>query len=695
MSLYELRGSRQKHPYLSGNFAPLHETCSETPCSYVGSIPEALFGGEYIRNGGNPVSNNDLGRDAHWFDGDGMLAGVIFKKNEKEGYITPHFVNQYILTDVYLSTVAHPSLKTPILPSITTLVNPISTLVYIIFRIFRALFLVFISHLLGSQVAIKRISVANTSIIYHDGRALATCESGPPIRIQLPGLETVGWYDGRLAQGEPKIANDAGTGDNPAPFGGSGVLSFLREFTTGHPKVDPDTGEMILFHCTFIPPYVHYSIIPSTRKPSHDMSPPRRLLNSPIPGMSGAKMMHDFGVSKTHTIIMDLPLSLNPFNLLKNQPVVSYDPSKPARFGIFPRQDTSQARWFETTACCIFHTANAWDTLDAQGDVTAVNLLACRLTSASLVFSAGNIAAPQAMDSTYKDERKPISFFATYDYDEVLTDLPVSNRTDLDLESERKPLLPKTSSNCRATLNPDDEEQCRLYYYTFSLTTPTPTITRQYALSAIPFEFPTLNPAREMGDARFIYGCSTSTSSFGAALGRATKIDVLVKMDVHALIREGGKRSPRSVTGCVDNRTITEIAESSDLDDAIKCFKMPEGWYAQEARFVPRNLGSLDSDEDDGFLLFYAFDEGQLDEEGECAGTAASELWIMDASDFQSVLAKVRLPQRVPYGLHGSWFSEEMIRDQREVEEVRKVPDSSDGEGFWRTVNRMMVKVAG
>ncbi|KAF2489055.1 carotenoid oxygenase [Lophium mytilinum] len=636
--------------YLSGNFAPIQETWSETPCSYVGTIPEALFGGEYIRNGGNPVSNNDLGRDAHWFDGDGMLAGVIFKKNEKHGSITPQFVNQYILTDVYLSTVAHPSLKTPILPSITTLVNPISTLVYIIFRIFRAVFLVFISHLPGSQIAIKKISVANTSIIYHDGRALATCESGPPIRIQLPGLETVGWYDGLHAQGEPRAAKGPKSGGDPAPFGGSGMLSFLREFTTGHPKVDPDTGEMILFHCTFIPPYVHYSIIPSTRNPSVDIYPHHRLLNSPVPGMSGAKMMHDFGVSRTHTIIMDLPLSLDPFSLLKNQPVVSYDPSKPARFAIFPRQDTSKTRWFETSACCIFHTANAWDTVDAKGDVTAVNLLACRLTSASLVFSAGNIAAPQI------------------------------------------PLLGKTSSNCRTVPDLDDEEQCRLYYYSFSLTTPVSTITRQYALSAIPFEFPTLNPAREMGDARFIYGCSTSTSSFGAALGRATKIDVLVKMDVHALISEGEKRPPRSVTGCVDNRTIKEIVESGNLNDAIKCFKMPEDWYAQEARFVPRNAGSLDCEEDDGFLLFYAFDEGQLDKEGECASKAASELWIMDASDFRSVLAKVKLPQRVPYGLHGKWFSEEMIRSQREVEEVRRVPDKSDGKGFWGTFNRMMVK---
>ena len=71
-------------------------------------------------------------------------------------------------------------------------------------RILRTVLLVILSHLPGSKQKIKKISVANTNVVFHDGRALATCESGPPMRIQLPGLETVGWYDGAKAEGEPK-----------------------------------------------------------------------------------------------------------------------------------------------------------------------------------------------------------------------------------------------------------------------------------------------------------------------------------------------------------------------------------------------------------------------------------------------------------------------------------------------------------
>ena len=157
-----------------------------------------------------------------------MLSGVSFRRTgKKKTEIQPEFVNQYILTDVYLSSKTSNYLAVPILPSIATLVNPLNSLVRITLCIFRTLLLVLLSHLPGSQQAIKKISVANTAILYHDGRALATCESGPPMRIALPGLETVGWFNGKKAEGEP--TDEAGPG-----FGGDGILSFMKEWTTAH-----------------------------------------------------------------------------------------------------------------------------------------------------------------------------------------------------------------------------------------------------------------------------------------------------------------------------------------------------------------------------------------------------------------------------------------------------------------------------
>lgn len=409
---------------------------------------------------------------------------------------------------------------------------------------------------------------------------------------------------------------------------------------------------------------MHYSIVgPSYGgEKGNGLKRQAAKLNTPVPGIKSAKMMHDFGVSSSHTIIMDLPLSLDPLNLAKNKPVVAYDPTQPSRFGVFPRYEPDKICWYETNACCIFHTANSWESTftnfgTVQQEFKAVNMLACRLTSAALVFSAGDLAAPVPI------YRLPARY--------------------------------------------QEEEQCRLYYYQFLLP-PDPEqirsqhfgsgvvdnasykknpIKNQWALSAIPFEFPSVRDSVSMSAAKYIYGCSVSGSSFGAALGRAVKINSLVKVDVETLIERGQTNPPTPITGCVDTRSVAEILASKDPKDPIKIFMMPEGWYAQESRFVPRRDGTS---EDDGWLLSYVFDESQLGEDGECLPGAKSELWIIDAKNMNDVVAKIHLPQRVPYGLHGNWFTEENILNQRPVERVRILPKagesripSSPASRFW------------
>jgi len=65
-----------------------------------------------------------------------------------------------------------------------------------------------------------------------------------------------------------------------------------------------------------------------------------------------------------------------------------------------------------------------------------------------------------------------------------------------------------------------------------------------------------------------------------------------------------------------------------------------------EGVFVPASGGA---GEDDGYLLAYVYD----------AGRDGSDLVILDASDFgASPVATVALPQRVPFGFHGSWVDD-------------------------------------
>ncbi|KAM0234073.1 hypothetical protein ACHAP5_010174 [Fusarium lateritium] len=646
-----------RHPYLIGNFAPIQKATGLIPCTYSGCIPPELTGGQYVRNGGNPVSHEDLGRDAHWFDGDGMLSGVAFRKMSPDGGVVPEFVNQYILTDLYLSRKTT-SVISAIMPSITTLVNPLSTLLKITLATFRTMFLVLLSNLPGSQQSLKRTSVANTALVYHDGRALATCESGPPMRIQLPSLDTVGWYNGVESEGESKDP----TLNEDSPFGGDGLFKSMREWTTGHPKVDPTTGEMILYHNTFLQPYVHYSVLPKRDAKNGSRS---RLVNQPVPDVSGARMMHDFGASREHTIIMDLPLSLDPLNLFKGKEVVSYDATKPSRFGVFPRHDPSNVRWFHTAPCCIFHTANTWDTQSSDG-TSSVNLLACRMTSSTVVYTAGNILPPTATKTSgvqVKGSKEDVNRW--------------DGNGDAACPYEEAPLLESPGEKAgsadyfSASDESDDYAQCRLYYYEFDMSTKSQNkVKHQWALSAVPFEFPSVRPDLQMQEARYIYGCSTSASSFSVALGRADKIDLLVKMDAKTLMERGKKMKATSVTGCVDRRTVNEIPHEQEDDDPVRIFRLPPNHYAQEPRFIAR---SSSTEEDAGYLLFYVFDESQILPSGDCPPSSVSELWVLDAQNMRDVVAKVKLPQRVPYGLHGSWFSSSDIEEQRDVESFRRL----------------------
>lgn len=179
-----------------------------------------LASGMYVRNGSNPSRQLHEAEAMHWFDGFGALTGVHFRR--KFGRIQPEFVARWVVTDLYAHQAESRSRK-PVLPSIATLIASILHLPAIIWAVVRAIILSVISFL--GSTPIQRISVANTALTYHDGRALATCESGPPMWISLPDLGTVGWWGLE--------------GDRPEEAGlsakaGGGLLGMVNEWTTAH-----------------------------------------------------------------------------------------------------------------------------------------------------------------------------------------------------------------------------------------------------------------------------------------------------------------------------------------------------------------------------------------------------------------------------------------------------------------------------
>jgi carotenoid cleavage dioxygenase len=71
--------------------------------------------------------------------------------------------------------------------------------------------------------------------------------------------------------------------------------------------------------------------------------------------------------------------------------------------------------------------------------------------------------------------------------------------------------------------------------------------------------------------------------------------------------------------------------------------------FGGEGVFVPDPAGTA---EDDGWVVTYVYD----------GNTGGSEFVVIDARDMESApVARVPLPQRVPYGFHGAWISDERI----------------------------------
>lgn len=397
--------------------------------------------------------------------------------------------------------------------------------------------------------------------------------------------------------------------------------------------------------------------------------------------LAAPKMMHDFGCSLSHTIILDLPLTMDPLNLIrplsgsKMLPTVHFDRRLKSRFGVVPRDfggEQGRIKWFESEPCMIFHTVNSWDetlasandrladlgrtpapSADEPDEVVAVNMLACRFLSAKLVHAAGGMQAP-AVEERIAQETSDV---------------------------------------------------VRLTYFRFSLSTSDPlassacttTPAFEFCLSSIPFEFSLVTHSRSMQRARYVYGVSLAWGTFDSALEGA-RPDVIVKMDVEELIKRGiANTDARGRRNDVDQRSVRDILDLQEerrragkddeaKADPIKLFRLPPHHFASEPSFVPRDNAAS---EDAGFLLLYVFDEAQLPSDGSLPAEGGpsdptSELWILDAERIGlggEVVNRIRLPRRVPYGLHSEWVTEQQILSQRDGIPVRRREPMRDDAG--------------
>lgn len=139
-----------------------------------------------------------------------MLHGVFFP--EEGDPSPPLYTNRHLATPILSLSLL--LMHSP-LPSISLLISPLSSLHRIVTAVVH-------TFLLALEARVGTLSVANTNVLWwgsnlgsdasdeaqadatdnggsddrregKDGRLLALCESGPPLEVRVPGLETVGW----------------------------------------------------------------------------------------------------------------------------------------------------------------------------------------------------------------------------------------------------------------------------------------------------------------------------------------------------------------------------------------------------------------------------------------------------------------------------------------------------------------------
>ena len=239
----------------------------------------------------------------HWFGGDGMIHGFFVD----DGQVT--YRNRYVRTPKYVAENAAGRAL------FGTFGDPRST---------------------DPSVMGQDSGVANTNILWHAGKLLALEEGHKPFELDPMTLESKGYVDQYAGR------------------------------VTAHPKLDPETGEMVWFG---------YSVgdMPFTNTVSYGVTDPTgtvvRRDNFEAPYSS---MVHDFLVTKRHALFPILPLTGDLQRVMSGGPAYAWEPDKGAFVGVMARDaSVDSIRWFEVEACYVFHPMNAWE----EGDLIHADVM--------------------------------------------------------------------------------------------------------------------------------------------------------------------------------------------------------------------------------------------------------------------------------------------------------------------------------
>ncbi len=282
---------------LSGRFEPIGTEIDTADLSVEGELPRDLVGA-YLRNGPNPRFA-PLGSYTYPLEGDAMIHG-LWLEGGRARYANRWVRTRGMAAEQRAGRALFGGLLTPAFVDMELLGPDPDP---------------------GWPFRLDPF----IHVVRHAGRYLALAEGPPPYEITAE-LATVGRYD--FAGAIPGMC--------------------------AHPKIDPVTGEMVLFRYDVEEPYLTWAVVGAggvvTRPPT------------PVEGVDRGYMIHDFAITEHFVVLVIGPGVIDVDAMLGGGDALKWQPELGTRIAVINRDGTGRPRWIETEAFWVWHFANAYET---------------------------------------------------------------------------------------------------------------------------------------------------------------------------------------------------------------------------------------------------------------------------------------------------------------------------------------------
>jgi carotenoid cleavage dioxygenase len=180
----------------------------------------------------------------------------------------------------------------------------------------------------SSVAGMRTDGVANTNLVWHAGRLLALEEGHAPIELDPESLDTIGRWS---------------------------FHNKLPRNMTAHPKIDPQSGEMLLF-ANFPTGRISHDIELYVADSAGELVRALRV-TGPF-----AALIHDFAVTGDFIVVAFCPVTVSVRRAMAGRPLIAWEPERGTHVAIVPRRGNAQeVRWFTGPASMAWHSMNAFN----------------------------------------------------------------------------------------------------------------------------------------------------------------------------------------------------------------------------------------------------------------------------------------------------------------------------------------------